>query len=86
MNKQGHEDADIIGFIVEHRDEHGYPPTVTEMAERFGLARATVHWHLQRMAREGKLERVVAGGIASARAIKITEQGMKLISSPLEQF
>lgn len=68
-------DIEFIQFIVDYRTEHGFPPSVTEMVDRFGLARSTIQWHLERMAREGMVERV--GG--RARALKVLPAGMKQI-------
>lgn len=81
-------DIEFIQFIVDHRTEHGYPPSVSEMVERFGLARSTIQWHLERMEREGMIVRVAGG----ARALKILPPGLgliatgKQITSPLEQL
>lgn len=75
-------DIEFIQFIVDYRTEHGYPPSVSEMVERFGLVRSTIQWHLKRMEREGKIERIGS----SARALKILPLGMKQITSPLEQL
>lgn len=87
MSERIAEDGEIIAFIVEYRDEHEYPPTITEIAERFKMARSNVHWHLARMHRDGMIVRLTEGPSSSkSRAIRITEEGMKLIPHPMEQF
>lgn len=83
---KGIDRRDIVRFIVSYRDEHQYPPTVTEMAEHFGVARSTLHTHLGRLVRDGVIT-VRSGSSAEAtRTIAITPIGMKYITSPLEQF
>lgn len=81
-------DDEFIQYIADYRDEHGFPPSVSDMVDRFGLARSTVQWHIQRMAREGKIRRSPRG----ARAIAILPPGEALITKgkqitgPLEQL
>lgn len=48
----------IIDFVKEHKNRHGYPPTVREIAEAVGLAStSTVHGHLERLERKGLIKR-----------------------------
>lgn len=48
----------IVGFIRAHSSEHGYPPTVREIAAAIGLASsAHVHEHLVLLERQGVLRR-----------------------------
>jgi DNA-binding CsgD family transcriptional regulator len=45
----------IIRLISEHQAQYGKPPSSSWLAERLDLNRATIHNHLQRMARAGNL-------------------------------
>src|SRR3954462_7261670 len=49
---------EIWDFLVDHVDQHGYPPTVREIGEAVGLASpSTVHAHLANLERAGLLRR-----------------------------
>jgi repressor LexA len=49
---------EILDFLVEYADRHGYPPTVREIGEAVGLASpSTVHAHLANLERAGVLRR-----------------------------
>src|SRR5438132_2624146 len=48
----------ILDFLTEYVDAHGYPPTVREIGEAVGLASpSTVHAHLANLERAGLLRR-----------------------------
>ena len=48
----------ILDFLTEYVDAHGYPPTVREIGEAVGLASpSTVHAHLANLERAGLLKR-----------------------------
>jgi repressor LexA len=48
----------ILDFLTEYVDGHGYPPTVREIGEAVGLASpSTVHAHLANLERAGFLKR-----------------------------
>jgi repressor LexA len=48
----------IMDFLTEYVDGHGYPPTVREIGEAVGLASpSTVHAHLANLERAGLLRR-----------------------------
>jgi SOS-response transcriptional repressor LexA len=64
---------EILRYIVEFKKSNGFPPTITEMTEHFNCARSTIQWHLDKMAREGKMTRVPG----ASRAIAITPDGLK---------
>lgn len=50
--------AEILAFIEEHLDTHGYPPTVREIGQGVGLASpSTVHRHLEKLEEGGHLRR-----------------------------
>jgi repressor LexA len=49
---------EILDFLVDYVDQHGYPPTVREIGEAVGLASpSTVHAHLANLERAGLLKR-----------------------------
>ena len=62
----------ILECIARTVTEHGYPPSVREIAETVGLASTSaVHHHLMALEREGLLER----GSHSSRALRLTNRG-----------
>lgn len=75
MNKitteQGHETRKrIYDFVVDYIQEHGYPPTVREIADGvYLISTSSVHMQLLRLFEEGVLETDTATG--SARAIRV---------------
>jgi repressor LexA len=45
---------DVLRYIVELTDEHGYPPTLAELAKALGLRnRMTVHQHVAALKKKG---------------------------------
>jgi len=59
----------ILEFVAATLRQHGYPPSVREIAEAVGLASTSaVHHHLQALEREGYLER----GASQSRALRLT--------------
>jgi len=45
---------DVISFILSLTDQHGYPPTLAELAKAMGLKnRMTVHQHVQALKKKG---------------------------------
>lgn len=60
----------ILTFLKEYIQEHGYAPTLTEIARKFELSSlATVHEHLQFLEEKGFIRRDTAG-----RGMVIVEQ------------
>jgi repressor LexA len=67
----------ILQYIVQHTEAHGYPPTVREIGEAVGLSSSsTVHAHLKGLEQAGLIRRdavltrairVVGGHIESPR-------------------
>ena len=50
--------AEILAFITEYADAHGYAPTLQEIGRRFGLSSvATVHKHVSQLVAKGHLRR-----------------------------
>jgi len=50
--------AEILAFIEDHVERHGYPPTVREIGRGVGLASpSTVHRHLEKLEEGGHLRR-----------------------------
>jgi len=48
---------EILAYIGEHTREKGYPPSVREIGNRFGLVISTVHSHLLALQRKGYIYR-----------------------------
>lgn len=59
---------EILAYIEQYSNINGYPPTVREIGKAVGLnSTSTVHGYLERLERDGKVEK--AGG--SSRAIRL---------------
>lgn len=63
---------DLLEAIRRSVEDRGYPPTIRELADQFGLAVGTVHARLVKLETEG---RIVRGGKGAPRAIRIVEEG-----------
>jgi repressor LexA len=75
----------ILDYILQHIDMHGYPPTVREIGEAVSLSSSsTVHAHLKNLEEAGLIKR----DAVLTRAIKITAGGAehkpkKIVSLPV---
>ncbi len=61
----------ILDFIVSYRDEHGYPPTFTEIADATDMVRSEVARHMGLMREAG----VIEYKFRSQRSIKVLRHG-----------
>jgi repressor LexA len=62
---------DILDYLREFVDDHGYPPTVREIGEAVGLSSpSTVHAHLAQLERAGLLRR----DPTKPRALELTDR------------
>ncbi len=62
----------ILRYIQQHMDAHGYPPTVREIGSAVSLSSSsTVHAHLKTLQEQGHIER----DAVLTRAIKLTGSG-----------
>lgn len=71
----------ILNYIVQHTEAHGYPPTVREIGEAVNLSSSsTVHAHLRTLESAGLIRRdavltraiqVVAGNVASYKPKRV---------------
>lgn len=60
--------AAVLNFIAECIEEHGYPPTIQEIGQHFGIASTNgVFDHLKTLERKGFIERS-----SKARSIRLT--------------
>lgn len=66
--------AAILEYVARHQAEHGWAPTVQEIAAGVGLAsKGTVHGHLRQLHDQGEL--VLGGG---PRMIRLTSGRIEL--------
>ncbi|HZG83858.1 LexA family protein [Paenibacillus sp.] len=62
----------VLKYIIQHREMHGYAPTIREICEGVGLrSSSTVNGHLQRLEQKGRIKRKPA----SPRAIEVIANG-----------
>lgn len=47
----------VLTFIRDYTNEHGYAPTMQELADEFGVSKVTVFEHIDALEREGYLTR-----------------------------
>ena len=84
---------EILDFLTEFIERHGYSPSLEEVGRRFGLSSlATVHKHLTNLQEKGFIKRawnrsrsveLVPTG-AAGRAIEIPLQGYVAAGDPIE--
>lgn len=86
MSITGRTDDEILSFINVYTAENGYPPALSDLIGHFGIAKSTMHQHLERLEREGLIRRPRGAQRARSRALTITPAGMKYMTSPLEQL
>lgn len=68
MTKRQHE---VLSFVVNSTKEHGYAPSVREIAEGVGVASpATVHEHLEALRASGHLSRAAGSRSAGQRTAR----------------
>lgn len=46
---------EIESYISDYRREHGFSPTVKEIADGLGITKSTVHFHLKNMEKVGRI-------------------------------
>jgi len=67
-----HRQRQILDYIVQHAEAHGYPPTVREIGEAVGLSSSsTVHAHLKALEQAGLITR----DAVLTRAIRVVSGG-----------
>lgn len=56
ITRKGDTKRDTIAqYIYDYRVEHGYAPSITEIAKATGTVRSNVHRHLSLLQREGRI-------------------------------
>ena len=61
----------ILEFITNYTDEYGYAPTIREICDGVGLkSPSTVHGHIERLKRDGKLDKADT----KTRTIKVSKK------------
>jgi repressor LexA len=74
----------ILHYIVQHTEAHGYPPTVREIGEAVSLSSSsTVHAHLKAMEQAGLIRRdaVLTRAIRVVTSDRAPDQGPKRVMS-----
>jgi repressor LexA len=67
---------EVLVFIHEHTQRHGFPPTLREICKQFGLTSTNgANQHLDLLARKGLLVRYGW----RTRAVRITAEGLQAI-------
>ena len=65
---------DVLNLIVKLSDEHGYPPTLAELANAMGLKnRMTVHQHVAALKKKG----LVHWEPGLNRSLRVLAEGFK---------
>src|ERR1700732_3889464 len=68
---------DVVNHIISLTEEHGYPPTLAELASALGLRnRMTVHQHVAALKKKG----LVHWEPGLNRSLRVLNEGLKLIS------
>lgn len=70
--------GEILGFIADYSDRNGFPPSVRDIGQRFGLNPATVHDHLRALERKGALRRTPH----QSRAMALAKPGGRRETGP----
>ncbi|WP_457640752.1 transcriptional repressor LexA [Persephonella sp.] len=69
---------EILEFIASFSSSHGYSPTLKEIAKHFGLsAVSTIHEHIEKLIREGYLQKTGRGKIKINRDKLFEEEPLK---------
>ena len=55
-----HRQRQIVQYILQHTETHGYPPTVREIGAHFGFVPRSVFDHLKALERKGYLRRTAS--------------------------
>ncbi|MBX9692639.1 MAG: transcriptional repressor LexA [Cyanobacteria bacterium] len=72
---------DVINAILQLTNEHGYPPTLAELAAALGLKnRMTVHQHVAALKRKG----LVNWESGLNRSLRVLNEGLSYVTVPRE--
>ena len=63
----------LVNFIRDFTAEHGYAPTLEEMAREFGVSKITVFEHVQKLKRRGALRHTRR----RARSVEVDEAALR---------
>ncbi|MFA6518588.1 MAG: transcriptional repressor LexA [Candidatus Shapirobacteria bacterium] len=85
----------ILDYVSNSIDKYGYAPTLTEIAEKFGLSSlATVHEHLSTLEKKGLIRRYrgavrgieIVGDRGGERLIELPVMGYIACGAPIEPY
>lgn len=83
----------LVDFLRDYIDDHGYAPTLDEIGRHFGLASlATVHKHLRNLEEKGFIKRLanhsrameLSPTVRGARAVMVPLAGRVAAGTPIE--
>ncbi len=57
MNKLTKRQSQVLGFVLQHVRERGYPPSIREIGSRFGFGPRAAKEHLDALERKGQIRR-----------------------------
>jgi len=76
--------SEILEFITQYTDDHGYAPTLQEIGGRFGLSSvATVHKHVAQLVAKGYLKRERRNASRDLEVVGGPPQGGAAVAIPL---
>ncbi|MCK5027721.1 MAG: repressor LexA, partial [Candidatus Pacebacteria bacterium] len=83
--------AEVLEFIVGFRKEKGYSPTLSEIAEHFGVSIPTIHQHVSYLrkknllsAEKGKQRSIQIFNDEDSRIVEIPLMGIIAAGGPIE--
>jgi DNA-binding transcriptional regulator YhcF (GntR family) len=82
------EQKEVYFYIIKHVEDHGFQPSVRELAEQFGINQASMYQRLKLLARKGFVE--LTGGERSIILHHVTfraelgEEARRLQGEPSE--
>lgn len=80
--RKSNKKSEIYQYILQFTKEKGYPPSMREICDAVGLkSPSTVHFHLKKLAAEGKLSTEQFKG----RAISLPKDALEEVEPPVDQ-
>lgn len=61
----------IKQYIINYTDQHGYPPSLREMAQAVNRSIYVIYYHMERMTRGGDIVAEISDGRRKARSYRV---------------